>query len=357
MKILFVITSAAVGGAQRHLAALANDQHRRGNEVRVFAGTDGDWLEEILDVPLERFPLQRTWNPFLSSYKKAMCKVLKEFQPDLVHFHSSHTMLALPLLKDFPKVKGLITIHGLSFYQQSGLKSFLYRWWLRRCVVQADHVHFECYADRDVLLQDVNLPQDKVSVVYSGVDSVELLSREKARQTLSFTNEDIVIGGLGRNAEQKNQRLLLNAFKRLNHPSAKLCLIGHGPLRAELELQAKSLGIAEKVLFVEGNASLLPAFDVFVNTSWYEGMPFVVIEAGYAGLPVVATDVGGVAEVIEHNASGYLTSFDTLDVVEGIAYALTHPEIGQKLQVRIKERFSEKQLVEGMHEVFKKTAS
>ncbi|MDG1950703.1 MAG: glycosyltransferase, partial [bacterium] len=82
MKILYVITTGKLGGAQRYVAALANDQKHRGNEVRVLAGNDGDWLEKQLKVSLERVPLKRSWDLRQGAYKKALKDVLDTFQPD-----------------------------------------------------------------------------------------------------------------------------------------------------------------------------------------------------------------------------------------------------------------------------------
>jgi glycosyltransferase involved in cell wall biosynthesis len=347
MKILYVITSGKLGGAQRYVAALANDQKRRGNDVRVVCGVDGNWLEGELEMSLERVPLKRSWNVRQSAYKRALKDVFSEFVPDIVHFHSSHAMLGLDVVKKFPEVRSLITIHGLSLYHQKGLGTYIYRRFLRKAVRLADHVSFVCKADRRVLLEEGRLHNKVTSVVYPGISELTYLSRGEARKQLGLNRSDRVVGMIGRFATQKNQQLLIDAFLRLDKEDLKLVLIGTGQAPEAHD---------DRVLIVQGGPELLSAFDVFVNSALYEGFPYVLLEAGLAGLSVVATDVGGVSELVEDGVTGLLSSFDSNKMASKICTAFEHPEFGLALRQRVEEDFSCERMLEAMNEVYKKTA-
>lgn len=347
MKILYVITSGKLGGAQRYVAALANDQRKRGNEVRVLCGVDGNWLEGELELSLERVPLKRSWNLRQSAYKRALKEVLSEFAPDIVHFHSSHAMLGLDVVKKFPEVRSLITIHGLSLYHQKGLGTYLYRRFLRKAVRLADHVSFVCKADRQVLLEEGRLHNKVTSVVYPGVSELDLLSRGDARAKLGLNDSDRVVGMIGRFAKQKNQQLLIDAFSRLDDEDLKLVLIGTGEV-PEVD--------DDRVLIAQGGPELLRAFDVFVNSALYEGFPYVLLEAGIAGLSVVAMDVGGVAELIDDGVSGVLGSFDPERMAGNICDAFDHLEYGAALKQRVDTVFTRNRMLDAMSDVYKKTA-
>jgi glycosyltransferase involved in cell wall biosynthesis len=128
----------------------------------------------------------------------------------------------------------------------------------------------------------------------------------------------LVVGSLGRLTEQKCYALLVRALPAL--PAAKLVLVGDGPERVSLEALASELGVADRLTvtgWVSDARSRLREFDVFALPSGWEGMPLGILEAMHAGLPVLATDVGSVREVVEDGKTGFLVSPGDLDRVRG----------------------------------------
>jgi glycosyltransferase involved in cell wall biosynthesis len=256
-------------------------------------------------------------------------------------------MLGLSVVKEFPNIRSIITIHGLSLYHQKGLGTYLYRRFLRKAVRFADHVSFVCEADRRVLLEEGRLHNKVTSVVYPGSGEIAFLSRNEARKRLGLNVSDRVVGMIGRFAKQKNQQLLLDTFSRLDNENLRLVLIGTG--------QAPDID-DDRVVLAQGGPELLLAFDVFVNSALYEGFPYVLLEAGMAGLPVVATDVGGVSELLENGVTGLLSSFESDEMAVQIRAAFEHPEFGDNLRQRVKEVFTRECMLDAMNEVYKKTA-
>jgi glycosyltransferase involved in cell wall biosynthesis len=138
-------------------------------------------------------------------------------------------------------------------------------------------------------------------------------SREIGRRTLGLDSEDLVIGTVGRLVAVKNQAMLLEALAlvRAQGVRFKAVLAGEGPLLDDLQAQAARLGLSDRVLLA-GNRrdvpDMLAAYDVFVLSSLSEGLSNVILEAMAAGLPVVATDVGGAGELVQPDRTGILVS-------------------------------------------------
>jgi glycosyltransferase involved in cell wall biosynthesis len=134
-------------------------------------------------------------------------------------------------------------------------------------------------------------------------------ARLRARQLLGLPMDAPVLGTVGNLTAIKDQSTLLRAARRLQvaHPGIRVVVVGTGPLQADLEREARELGIADRVLFTgmrDDVDVLLPAFDVFALSSRFEGLPIALVEALAAGLPSVVTSVGGVPEVVTHGQEG-----------------------------------------------------
>lgn len=145
-----------------------------------------------------------------------------------------------------------------------------------------------------------------------------------------------IVGSLGRLTEQKGYHLLVHALRGL--PDARLVLVGDGPERASLERLADELGVAGRLTitgWVEDARSHLCGFDIFALPSAWEGMPLGIIEAMHAGLPVIASDVGSVSEVVADGETGYLVSSGDL---EGIRERLLRLSVDPPARARMGER-------------------
>jgi glycosyltransferase involved in cell wall biosynthesis len=186
----------------------------------------------------------------------------------------------------------------------------------------------------------VGLPRDSVVSVPNGVPP---LAAGPARARTA----GVVIGSLGRLTEQKGYDLLVRALPVLS--DARLVLVGDGPERSALERMASELGVAERLTitgWVTNAPSHLAGFDVFALPSRWEGMPLGILEAMHAGLPVVATDVGSVMEVVSDADTGYVVASDDLaglqDRLQSLlaAPALRH-RMGERGRARARELYTD----------------
>ncbi|MCX4026106.1 glycosyltransferase [Endozoicomonas sp. SM1973] len=152
------------------------------------------------------------------------------------------------------------------------------------------------------------LNDDNVKVITNAIDldyiENQFLTRDAARQELGLKSDDVVLGTIGRLVKVKGQSYLVDAFEKVQHKhdNTKLVIIGGGQLEHSLKKQAVALGISDRVLFpgeIHNAFRFLKAFDYFVLPSLEEGMPLVIFEAMIAKLPIIATKVGGIPDVLD----------------------------------------------------------
>lgn len=366
-KILYVITHGNRGGAQTHVRSLAIGAASAGHEVVVGMGTHG-WLQEELEgkgirtVHFEK--LARSWNPFSSLlFAFELRQFLQRERFDVVHVHSSNAMFGLLSGIRLPHPPGFIaTIHGWSLlhpgWEKSPAVKFLYGLVMRLLLSRAHKVIYVCESDRRIGEQ-LGVKQAKGTVIHNGIAPQARLERMAAREELGYTQDDTVIGTIARFDYAKNLSLLLEAAKKLKDRGWKWCLIGSGPLERDLQTFVSEHGLEETVTLTQKDQAsrLLPAFDLFVLSSRYEGFPYTLLEAGLAGVPVVAMDVGGVSELIEDGITGRcvprgnLTALTTA-IEEFMFDAQARSACARQLAQRVQNAFTEQQMVTQTLEVY-----
>ena len=185
------------------------------------------------------------------------------------------------------------------------------RWLMRG----TDAVIASAESVREFYIKQINADPAKVEVIYNAVDWSRLettISREDMRRAMDVPVEGPLLGIIARLTEQKGHRVLLDALaQRPDLSRAHLVIVGDGPLSAALQRQAAGLGIADRVRFLGARrdlGNLLSAIDVFVMPSFWEGLPLAMVLAMGAGLPVVATRVAGIPEVVQDGVNGLLVS-------------------------------------------------
>lgn len=229
---------------------------------------------------------------------RAMCARLK---PSIVHTHGYR-----PDVIDSPAARRLgiptvTTVHGFTSY---GIRGKLYEILQRRAFRHFDAVVAVSQPIAKKLFS-VGIEPSRIHVIPNATnDIVAPVTRDEARQSLGLGPTDFIIGWVGRLSPEKGPDVFVAALAELTHNNVCACVIGDGPQRTALEAQAKSLGIAERIHWA-GNipdaGRLFSAFDVFVLSSRTEGTPIVLIEAVTAGVPVVATRVGGIPDLLSPN--------------------------------------------------------
>ncbi len=184
----------------------------------------------------------------------------------------------------------------------------------------AHHIICNSLAEAEILTGSYGIPADRVTVILNGVD------QEFCQSPRGAPSGPPMILSVGRLEPAKDQNTLIEAFRLVaaDHPEAQLWLVGNGSRRENLISQAARYDLAGRVQVFAGRPNLRPLFQeasVFALSSWEEGLPNVVLEAMVAGLPVVATRVGGLPEVVRPGRTGWLVPPGD---VPALAAALSH---------------------------------
>jgi glycosyltransferase involved in cell wall biosynthesis len=331
MKILYIITKAVVGGAQTSVLNLAREMRNRGHEVTVGFG-DGDWLPAELDrekIPYVRFKhLKRSHNPLASLFFiREIAGYLRPNNFEIVHFNSSN---ALPGAVGAKLAHGLtrtvFTFRGMSMldehYQESRLKKILYFLFFS---------FFLLFIDEPVFVSQENLDKfgrgqltAKGKLVYNGLDPARMnfVSRTEAINFFSRTAgvdlaDKYIVGSIGRLDYAKNYEFLIEVFPKILaiRPDAVAVIMGEGDERSPYQTLIKEKQLTDKIFLigsVENGGRFLKGFDLFVQPSRYEGLSIALIEALFAGLLILTSDVGGNREVLG-NMNEEIFSLDNAD--------------------------------------------
>lgn len=287
-------------------ASLALNLQSRGASVRIVCLRDlGN-----MPIPPERFqqagvelvPLQKD-DGFSVQTLRTLAARVREWKTDVVHSHN-------PLVNHYGAVAARLggarvavsTIHGISTLNMSEWAKGLF--WAS-CLI-TDRLVGVCPIVGETLRRQYVLDREKTTVINNGIE-LEKFLKVKPRQS----DGRFVFGAVGRLVPVKDQGTLLEAFAIVlrKHPHCRLEILGDGELRDNLQQRARDLGVSQAVYF-RGFSRDIPEFlaqvDAFVMSSLSEGLPLTVLEAMAAGLPIVATSVGGVIRLVEDAGCGWL---------------------------------------------------
>jgi glycosyltransferase involved in cell wall biosynthesis len=318
--IAHVITeSLPFGGAQRNTLLTLEGLSKNGYQTELICGPGGPLIERAAKIGVPVYVIEDLIRPVVP--KKdcvALVRLYLLFRSrryHIVHTHSTKAGLLGRLAAWWAGVPVIIhTVHGVPFEMDGGRRARCYIA-LERLVGSRTHGVI-CVGE--VLRQDIAawniVPDEKLFTVYSGVDFSSYVPRQSASETKQqhgLSDAWPLVGCIGRLSEQKAQHYLIEAVALLTnkYPRIKLVLVGEGELRPFLEEQIHRLALSSNVSLLgecENIADLLNVFDVYAMSSQWEGVGRALTEAMYWGLPVVATPVNGVKELIHHEKTGLL---------------------------------------------------
>jgi glycosyltransferase involved in cell wall biosynthesis len=316
------------------------------------------WGHDVRSLHTSKKKLSR----FKPSVVFRLARIIKEQGIDIVHCQrhkpTVYGTLAAYMTGEKPKV--ISHVHGLNrtrSLQRKLLNRALFRR-ISRIIAVSDAVR-----DDIVRTNPMSFP-DKVVTIYNGIDVEPYtdcsLNKEQARIHLGLPDEEVfVYGTVGRLVETKGQRVLLEAFVRVyeKYPKSWLILAGKGRLESELRRLAAKFGIQKSVMFLGHRHDIpevLKAYDVFVLPSVAEGLPGALLEAMATGLPVIASRVGGVPEILNTCALGTMVSPRSVDDLASAMKALyetsteKRDEIGKALKARALGKFSQEKMISAM---------
>ena len=308
MKIGYLITRMdEYGGAQVHVRDLALWMKQRGHEVVVYSGAPGIVSDEIIAGGIEYreiTSMHRSIHP-LKDYR-AVCeclKALRETRPDILTCHSSKAGIVGRIAARFAGIPSVFTAHNWTFGKGAPPLWRILYWaieWLAGKLGQ--HIITVSDFGRRQALSAMIAKGDYITAVNNGMPDISLPPRTV---TTDGTAHLTMIARIG---WPKDHALLIRALSELKNHAWILNFVGGGDT-THLRALAKTCGIEERVTFMGERRDipdLLAQTDIFILTSVWEGFPLSILEAMRTGLPVIASDAGGVSEAVKHGINGFL---------------------------------------------------
>jgi glycosyltransferase involved in cell wall biosynthesis len=352
MRIAHLVISGDVAGGQMVALELARGAVSRGDEVLFLSPTRGEFAELVEREGIRVLPVDVSRAARLAGARR-LARDLRREQVDVLH---THTAIAANILS---RLAGRLA--GVPVVSHLHIENYLPLDRLRASALRAADNATARLAARIVAVSErtkralieQGYPARLIDVVPNGIHLVSHdgnLPGRTTRSALGVPDGSPVIGEIARLCDVKGQRELLRALAGLPGVHAVLAgkdLEAGGAYRRGLEREAAELGVADRVVFAgyRPAAEILPALDVFVLPSWIEGMPIVALEAMAYGKPVVATPVGGTAELVVDEETGLLVPpRDPPALAAAIRRLLDDPPLARRLgeagRARVAEHFS-----------------
>ncbi len=379
-KILFVITKSNWGGAQQYVFTLATRFKEAGADVVVALGGTGKEGASagLLDERLREAGIRTVFLPAFArdigigrefSAFLQLLRVLRDEKPDILHLNSSKAGGLGALAGRIRHVRRIVfTAHGFAHREQRPFHERGMIWIASWLTAMLSHCVIVVSED-DLRHAPVFFSRKNMHIIRNGISPFPLMPRKEARAALaarasgvsSYPFWFLTLSELHPN---KGLDTLIRAFTEIANKTADTALIfvHDGQSREELEALARAQGHANRIFFCgffPEARKLLCAADVFVLPSRKEGLPFAILEAGMARVPVVAARVGAVAEVIEDEASGLLFPSGNVELLTEALFRMRSDEAlrsrtGNALHARVVRDFSEEAMLKKTAEAYRR---
>lgn len=357
MKILYVITKSEIGGAQTHLMEVVRYMHRTGHDVSVITGTTG-WLTNELaaiDVDYEILPdMVREINPAKDIKTiNYICHILEDKQPDIIHCHSSKAGIVGRIAGAIKNVPAVFTAHGWAFTSGvSPAKRIIYAAIEHMMLGITKRVICVSEFDRQLAKRWFLHNYNRIVTVHNGIVDKTFNS--------NIAREDFLplkLVSVARFSHQKNNMELIRAVEQINKlysGSLQLNMVGDGPLLSEAQAYVTSHKLENDVHFLGSRTDvddILNKNDIFCLISNYEGLPISIIEAMRAGMPIIASDVGGVNELVQDEVNGFLIPRGNIsELVDKLKYILEHKKLIKSMGEASRKIYEEEYTADRMNQ-------
>jgi glycosyltransferase involved in cell wall biosynthesis len=359
-RVLQVVLSLNPGGTERLVADLATRLNAALPTAICCLDQPGDWAPDLERQGIRVASLDRKPG-FHSSLGRALAGVAADHGATVLHAHhySPFVYSALARLSR-PGLKVVFTEHGrLSDRGPSGKRRVanqLLRRFAHRVFTVSEDVRQHLIAE--------GFRADSVGVIYNGIDvgpSPDLETRTTVREELDVGADELVVGTIARLSQVKNLEVLIDALARVRSAGlpARAIIVGDGPRRAALESAVPEAGVTGAVHFLghrEDARRWLAGCDVYVNCSISEGVSLTILEAMAAGLPVVATRVGGTPEVVTEVCGRLVPARDAVALADAILELGQDQTLRQRLgdaaRERVEESFTLDRMIDEYRQVY-----
>jgi glycosyltransferase involved in cell wall biosynthesis len=342
-RVLHVLAPGPFGGLESVVAMLAEEWVARGGEVGLALVIDPGhpladrWTAlatagvEVIPLPVPHRGYRREWHLYRETFRR--------WQPEIIHCHGYRPDILAGWAARTLRLPRVSTVHG---FTGGDWKNRLYERLQIRALAGFDGVIAVSRPIHDRLSR-AGVPGQRLAVIPNALKGLTPLSRADARSELGIAEGVPLLGWVGRISAEKGLDVLLAALPHLGDLPVAVSVVGDGPLRDSLQREAVRTGVAGRLHWhgiVDGARRLLPAFDCFVLSSRTEGTPIALLEAMAAGVPVVATTVGGVPDVVRPEEGWLVPSENPAALAAAIREALTDGRGASQRADRARARLS-----------------
>lgn len=329
-RVLHVVDTEEYAGRESVVESLARGQMEAGYDVLVACVVEGSVGEPPFlkaarnsGIPIEVVRLRP--RAYLQEWRE-LVELIRRIDPDVVHTHGYRPDVVAGAAAEWTNTASVSTVHG---FIQGGWKNRLYLRLQRFALRRFDAVVAVSGGVADELERH-GVGGAVLHVIPNAWDGRDdFLPRYDARRTLSVENNEFLVGWVGRVSREKGLDVLLDALVQLERGAVSLSVVGDGPERELLEGKAGDLPASVRVRWhgtVSSAYRLFPAFDAFVLSSRTEGTPMVLLEAMAAGVPIVATAVGGVPNVVSDDEALLVPPEDPEALAAAVSQVRDRPE-------------------------------
>jgi glycosyltransferase involved in cell wall biosynthesis len=345
VRIVYIVTTASpIGGAQIHVRDLAAAVSARGHSPSVITSGSGPFIDDLRRLGIPVLVLRHLSVPIhplrdLRALREIRA-ALTELRPELLATHSSKAGILGRLAGRSLRVPVVFTVHGWAFTPGvPPLHAAVYRQVERLVGPLASKIITVSEFDRRLGLAARIAGADRLVTVHNGMPDVPVGLRADPRRA------PVRLVMVARFGAQKDHPTLFRALAGLQSHSWELDLIGDGPLRGEMESLAAGLGLGARVRFLGQRSDvdqiLADAQVSLLATNW-EGFPLSILEAMRAGLPVVASSVGGIDESVRDEENGYLVPRGDVDLLrDRVERLLASPDLRARMGISGRNRFEQ----------------
>lgn len=368
MKILHLISTTGFYGAEKVVINLAKGLQTSGHNVVVGTLLDEKRSDRILTKHARESGIQIIEIPCNGKYDRRTIPFINKYMPeeqfDIVHSHGYKANFYAGFSHLPAGCKRVATCHN---WLGKSPKMLFYRWLDKKVLERFDAI----IAVSELIRREIEkagISSGKINKIYNGIIIGEYSQNEgkadSVRKEFNISAADKVIGCVGRLSPEKGHQSLIKAIAGIKGelPNIKALIVGDGPLLGQLSNLAHKLNVFNQVIFTgvrQDIPDILAAIDIFVLPSSIEGLPLALLEAMAAKKPVIATRVGEVPQVIEHEVSGFLIQPNHHEeLTEMIKYALNNQEkarqVAEKGFAELQARFSMQKMVESYSHLYLK---
>ena len=367
---LYIITKSVWGGAAKYVFDLATNLSGE-FEVAVAAGGKDKFYQEIKKANLSYYNIynfQRNINPFRDIFAFfEILSLLFQIKPEIIHVNSSKaggiTGVAGWIYKilSSKKIKLIFTTHGWAFAEhRPKLQLFLIKLFSKLTCLFYDKIICVSKYDYKIALKNKIAPDKKLITIHNGIDinKINFLSQQEARKKLILNTKykiqnTKIIGTIAEWTDNKGLFYLLRAIKKIKDKKFDVILIGSGenPDKEKMYDFVKKNNLKNIYLieFIDNAVSYLKAFDIFVLPSLKEGLPYTILEAMAAEIPIIATNVGGVPEMFD-DCGIIIQPKNSQILAEKIIELINNPDLSQettkKARQRVEKEFGLKKMLQ-----------